>query len=165
MEAWTMLKQNLMKTIQELKANHKDNWALIKSKSTPQSIHLLSTEGLVSLEQNIASRQTLIKEMSQRPSNQMLSPTDQAKYDQAVQELEVLQKKLDYHRQIMMGQLEPLVKEELAKVQKKVDEYWDQWLRANTKIDQLNDKLESLRSLIEVGDITKLQKMVREGKV
>jgi hypothetical protein len=42
----------------------------------------------------------------------MLSPADQAKYDQAVQELEILQKRLDYQRQIMVGDLEPIFKEE-----------------------------------------------------
>ena len=35
---WTNLKQNLIKTISELKANQKDNWALTKPKSTPQSV-------------------------------------------------------------------------------------------------------------------------------
>jgi len=35
---WTNLKQKLITTLQELKTNHKDNWAVVKNKSNPKRV-------------------------------------------------------------------------------------------------------------------------------
>jgi len=144
LDSWNILKPKLMTTFQELKANHKDNWALVK----PTAINWTQVLNDAEIKRNITERENLIKTLNKRPPNQLLSPADQTKLDQAKREIELLKKR---HNTTIV----PLSN----------DDYFHQLRMVNEKHDRLNDKLNWLRTLVRAGDIKQLQELVRKAKI
>ena len=52
-----------------------------------------------------------------------------------------------------------------AEAQAETNQLHRHLVKANERIDQLNDKLNWLRTLVRVGDLTQLQDLVRKGKI
>ena len=157
LERWTELKEKLISTLNHLKANHKDNWALVKSKSSPKQIKVLSAHQLEKLKGELAEKQSLLQRTSQRKRNELLDRS----YDQLAERVKTIQSILNQQEQLT----EMFSRYYLSQVEEEKKQIHQDLTNANERIDQLNDKLESLRSLIRTGELKKLQEMVREGEI
>ena len=159
---WTRLKQKLMTTLQELKTNHKDNWAVVKHKSSTKQVKVLPTHQLEKLKGSLLEKQSLLQKMDQRKTTELLSPSDQTKHDQLSKEIDNLQKELAWQELLTRDNLS------LSQIAEQ-KEYFNQTKQdltfANERIDQLNDKLNWLRTLVRAGDLTQLQDLVRKAKI
>jgi hypothetical protein len=176
LEIWKELKEKLIATITELKANHKDKWAVVKAKSSPASVSLLTTPDLTTLCRLIVSHRNLIKKMSAHSSkfgqieitevNDYLlhSSGDQAKYERLVKRLKILQDKLENQRRIALNWQEPSPNV-LALVEQEKENIFEELKKANERYDKITDKLELLRKLVNENKLEKLKAMVKRGEI
>ena len=170
MEVWTELKTKLRTTITELKAQHKDKWAVVKFKSASKPADFLFHHGLESLKNDLQEKQSLLQKMDQRSRNQLLSPADN--YDQLVKEVKDLQKEITWQELIAQNPLlQKLWKEKLSwfqfllQTQQNQTSYHQQLAKINKDYRQLTNQLNWLRTLVRAGDIQQLQDLVRQAKI
>lgn len=173
LSTWTNLRKKLISTLTELKINHKDNWALVKSKSAIQQIKILPYYELEGLKNSLREKQSLLQAMDQRPRGQLLSSQDQTKYNQLKEEIDGIQKKLEWQETLTKGYWSQLAKDHFdsqereynLRLRKKSLSFKKRLAQSNEKHDKLNDKLNHLRTLVRAGDINQLQVLVRKGKI
>ena len=157
METWTTLKQNLMTTIQVLKTNHKDNWAVVKAKSTPHQL-VLDSSKITKLQQKISRNNQQIQELDRRSSKELLSPTDQVHYQQLAAEVEAWEKEILEKKQELANfatQLNPRdnFADYLARLRKEKE--YDSLQEKLAKVIRLvaDNQLEELKTLYQNGDL------------
>ena len=129
---------------------------MVKSKSSPKRIKILTENELERLKKNLEEKQSLLQKMNERGSKELLSPQDHRLPEKI--------KKI----QNTISEQEKLIKatpSELANALHEKAEYHQQLRMVNEKYDGLNDKLNYLRTLVRVGDLTQLQNLVRQGKI
>jgi len=173
---WTNLKQKLITTLQELKTNHKDNWAVVKHKSSIKQVKVLPTHQLEKLKGSLLEKQSLLQAMDQRKrkSKELLSLQDQTKHDQLKEEIVELEKEINWQESLRRLSWAQSVGDKhslLVFRQELEEERQSKWvlrqdlIQANEKHDCLQDKLNWLRTLVRAGDLTQLQDLVRSAKI
>jgi len=159
--AWTTLKQNLLQTIQVLKANHKDNWAVVKVKSTPHQLRLPTATELTKLQQKISLLNQQIQELDRRASKELLSLTDQTRYQQLAAEVNALERELKQKQELANFATQS---ELTCTDPANLDDYLQQ-LRMKAEYDNLKDKLKQVRILVNDNQLEKLKGLVQQGEI
>jgi len=166
LEVWTELKTKLMTTLNHLKANHKDNWAVVSYKSKPEKIEVLNPTWL---KQKLQTAENSLQPIEQCATNALLSPPEQARSEQLKKEITFLKKQLTEQEGLVNWKELLSAKDNLtnlqAQFQQKNQKHHQQLRMLNEKHDQLMDKLNHLRTLVLAGDLTQLQELVKKGKV
>jgi len=101
--------------------------------------------------------------LERRTKDQLLSPDDQLKLNQAKKKLEDLQNRWNYLNLFSIDQ--QLFQTELKKIQDEKDEYFQQLRKLHHQHDLLIDKLNWLRTLVRAGENKQLLELVRLGKI
>ena len=162
LELWTNLKKKIMTNLQELKAKHKNNWAVVKSKSPSKQVKVLSTRQLEKLKDSLLEKQSLLQNlrdrMNQRSKKELVSPVEQVECERLSKEITSLQSQI--------AKQEELEKPETRlALFRNYNELKQDLTRTNEKLYELDYKLNWLRTLVRAGDINQLQELVRKAKI
>ena len=159
-QAWTNLKAQLTTRF---------NSTLIKPFTSPLPFKVLSPAEITALKERLVKKEKLLVRLNRRRSNQLLSRSDQTSYDQTEAEVEKIKKTLTEQTQWKEGHIIDNArrlsayyvakeKDKTKQVQQKVD-------KLIAEKDQLNYKLNWLRTLVRAKELEKLLELVRSGRV